>query len=101
MPGRSGSSGSPGFAGSDAPDGRVEFIIHYSGRGPVSYKWRYDLIVTSHRAASQKGDDIIEPGCWVDLFLSVQNVGGSPTPKHQVSHHHHNQNQNQNQKRKR
>ncbi len=85
MPGMRGVDGFPGTRGSNGPQGKVEFIIYYDMLHPSTYYWRYDLFVVDQNALSQKRDDIIEPGCWVDLFMTIQNVGGCPTPKYQVS----------------
>jgi hypothetical protein len=88
--GSSGPSGNPGAAGgaqlrNGAPgkQGRVTFRVHSAHNKNNEYSSRYDLAVTGFVHQNDNDDGIYEPEERVRISqLTVQNVGGMPTPAH-------------------
>ena len=73
-------SGRSGDDGRDGLDGEFKFVIENN-----EYRWRYDLSIDSCIIQPQKGNDIIEPGCFINILPTYINSGGCPTPSHQVN----------------
>ncbi|PRP79536.1 hypothetical protein PROFUN_12727 [Planoprotostelium fungivorum] len=88
-----GSSGPSGYSGRQGPSGnrgcdgnKARFLLHltHADGHVTSHTTAYDLQLMFLRYIDSVGYKVIEPSCFTLLWVTQMNVGGMPTPSHQL-----------------